>query len=413
MGYFMGYFYKEIKEVTMLTELQCKNFQPQSKSYKKFDGGGMFLLIKPNGNKYWHLKYKYAGKEKLLSLGVYPRVSLKEARKKRDELKIKISEHVDPTQERKKIKQKVKEDNSNTFKCIAMEWYHHKRGTNLNSKDAKLELSRLERHVIPYIGEIPIRNVTAVDIIKISRIMENNNVLSEAKKTRCIMNQIYKYAIITKKAEHNLVYETQGAYKLPKENHYPSFTEKEFREFLQNFDKFSVKPITKLALKFLILTFLRSGAIRLAHWEEFDFEKKEWRIPADHMKMKRFHIVPLSKQALEVLDEARKYSNNVRPDDLVFPSVTNPAKEMSDSTLSKALRDRGYQGKATPHGMRATASTILNEKGFPPDVIEIQLAHIEKNKVRASYNHAQYLQKRREMMDWWGNYVQKYLSLSY
>lgn len=390
----------------MLTELQCKNFQPQDKSYKKFDSGGMFLLIKPNGNKYWHLKYKYAGKEKLMSLGVYPGVSLKEARKKRDELKVKISENVDPIQEKKIIKNELKENAANIFENIALEWHRHK-WKNSSSKDSKLELSRLKRHIFPYLGNIPIKNITAQQLIKTIRNMEDKGILSESRKTRSIVGQVFKYAIATKRAEHNLVQETAGAYKQPNVKHHPNFSEKELKEFLQNFNNFKGTVTTKLALKFLILTFVRSGELRGARWEEFNFEKNEWRIPAERMKMKEQHIVPLSKQALKMLDEARKYSNNGGQEGLVFPSVMNPSKPMSDNTLSKAFRDQGYQGKATPHGMRATASTILNENGFKPDVIERQLAHCERNKVRASYNHAQYLQERREMMNWWGNFVGK------
>ena len=203
-----------------------------------------------------------------------------------------------------------------------------------------------------------------------------------------------------------MISDTTGAYKQPEVKHYAYFSKKELKEFLKNFDNFKETPITKLALKFLILTFVRSGELRGARWEEFDFEKNEWRIPVERMKMKKQHIVPLSKQALDVLGIARKYSPNGGAEGLVFPSVTNSSKEMSDNNLSKAFRDQGYQGKTTPHGMRATASTILNENGFKPDVIERQLAHCERNKVRASYNHAQYLQERREMMNWWGAFVE-------
>lgn len=234
--------------------------------------------------------------------------------------------------------------------------------------------------------------------------------LAEAKKTRGIVGQVFKYAVVTKRVEHNLMLDTQGAYKQPEIRNHPNFSEKEFKEFLREFENFKGHTVTKLALKFLILTFVRSGELRGARWEEFDFEKNEWRIPAERMKMKEQHIVPLSSQALEVLEIARKYSpneGNESKEGLVFPSINNCEKEMSDNTLSKALRDQGYQGKATPHGMRATASTILNENGFKPDVIERQLAHCERNKVRASYNHAQYLSERREMMNWWGNFVEK------
>ena len=390
----------------MLTEMECRKFEPREKTYKKFDGGGLFLLIKPNGGKYWHLKYTYAGKEKLMSLGVYPEISLKEARKRRDEHKLEIRKGNDPILLKKQKKEEIKENVKNTFENIALEWYkYHWKG--LETREAKNSISRLRRHIFPEIGFIPIKKITVQNLINTIRKIEDRGILAEARKTRGVVSQVFKYAIAIKKAEHNLISDTTGAYKQPEVKHYACFSEKELKDFLKNFDNFKGTPITKLALKFLILTFVRSGELRGARWEEFDFEKNEWRIPAERMKMKELHIVPLSKQALEVLEIARKYSYNGGTEGLVFPSVTNPSKEMSDNTLSKALRDQGYQGKATPHGMRATASTILNENGFKPDVIERQLAHCERNKVRASYNHAQYLQERREMMNWWGDSIEK------
>ena len=390
----------------MLTELACKNFEPQEKSYKKFDGGGMFLLIKPDGSKYWRLKYNYAGKEKLIALGVYPTVSLKEARIKRDECKVKISNGEDPVQLKKQAKHELKENVANTFENVTLEWHKKKWGES-TSKNAKLELSRLTRNIFPDLGAIPIKKITAQQLINTIRKIEERGVLTEAKKTRGLVGQVFRYAIATKKAEHNLITDTKGAYKQPEEKHHPHFSEKELKEFLKNFDNFKGTPIIKLALKFLILTFVRSGELRGARWEEFDFEKSEWRIPAERMKMKEQHIVPLSKQALELLKEIKKLSFSENETGLLFPGVIRSKKPISDNTLSKALRDQGYQGKATPHGMRATASTILNENGFKPDVIERQLAHCERNKVRASYNHAQYLQERREMMNWWGDFVEK------
>lgn len=390
----------------MLTELECKNFEAKEKNYKKFDGGGMFLLIKSDGSKYWRLKYNYAGKEKLIALGVYPEVSLKDARKKRDEYKKKLAEGIDPVQDKKQAKHELKENVANTFENIALEWHKHKWKDSVK-KDAKLELSRLKRHIFPYLGSIPIKKITAQQLISTIRNMEDNGILSESQKTRSIVGQVFKYAIATKRAEHNLIQDTAGAYKQPNVKHHPNFSEKELKEFLKTFADFKGNPITKLALKFLILTFVRSNELRGARWEEFDFKKNEWRIPAERMKMKEQHIVPLSKQSLAVLEEIKKRSFKENESGLLFPGAIRSEKPISDNTLSKALRDQGYQGKATPHGMRATASTILNEKGFRSDVIEIQLAHCEQNKVRDSYNHAQYLQERREMMDWWGDFVGK------
>lgn len=384
----------------MLKSSECKNFKPREKPYKKSDSGGMYLLINPNGSKYWRLKYRYKGKEKKIALGVYPKVSLKEARRKREEYKLEIEKGIDPTFERKCKKQGKQEA---SFKSIALAWYKwHWRG--IETKEARNTLSRLKRHVFAFLGEIAINEITPQDLINVIGKIEDRGILAEAAKTRGIIGQIFKYAVVTRQVERNLITEINGMYrKSPSKNH-PYLEEKEFKLFLQSFDNFKLPTCTKLALKFLVLTFVRSGEARGARWEEFDFEKNEWHIPAERMKAREQHIVPLSKQALEVLKEAKEYFYD---GELVFHSLRNPSKEMSDNTLSKALRDQGYQGKATPHGMRATASTILNENGFRPDVIERQLAHCEHNGVRAAYNHAQYLQERRKMMDWWGDYVGK------
>lgn len=233
---------------------------------------------------------------------------MKEARKKRDELKLKISKDIDPVQEKRQAKKELVKNVANTFENIALEWHQHK-WKNSQSKDAKLELSRLRRHIFAHLGSLPIKKITAQQLIKTVRLMEEKGIFSEAQKTRSIVGQVFKYAIATKRAEHNLMQETAGAYTQPNVKHYPNFSEKELKEFLKNFDNFRGTVTTKLALKFLILTFVRSGELRGARWEEFNFEKNEWRIPAERMKMKEQHIVPLSKQALEVLDEARKYSN--------------------------------------------------------------------------------------------------------
>ena len=388
----------------MLTELACRNFKAKDKDYKKFDSGGLFLLIKTNGRKYWHLKYRIAGREKLLALGVYPEISLSEARSKRDIDKRKIKEGIDPIQEKRQTRNVLKKKHDNTFEKVALEWLE-KWSHGRTGRESSIRLSRLKRHIFPHLGNIPIQDIKAEQLISVIKKIEDKGTLAEATKTRGIINLIFQYAVATSRIEHNIMADTAGAYKTVEVKHFPYFSEKGFKEFLKNFESFRGNPLTKLALKLLILTFLRSGAIRFACWNEFDFEKKEWRVPADHMKMKRLHIVPLSKQALLTLEKIKKYHNGCT-EGLLFPSYKNPSEAISDNTLSKALRDQGYKGKATPHGMRATASTILNERGFRSDVIEMQLAHCEKNKVRASYNHAQYLKERRELMDWWGDFVQ-------
>ncbi len=364
------------------------------------------MLINPNGSKYWQYKYIFAGKNKVGSFGVYPEVSLKAARLKRDEYRRLLNENKDPTLLKKQQKLQLQEDINDKFENIAMEWFKRQWPEDELTREAKNTLSRLKRHVFQNIGCIPIKQVSAQQIISMIQAIENRGTLEEAKRTKQIVGRIFKYAVATKRVEHNLVADLDGAFKPSPVRHYPHFTEKEFIKFLNNFDEFKGYPITKLALKFMMVTFVRSCELRQSCWEEIDFEKKEWRVPDKHAKMKRLHIVPLSDFAIKILNEVKLYLHSDGTHGLIFPSISDPNKPMSDNTLSKAFRDQGYKGKITPHGLRGTASTILNENGFKPDVIERQLSHCERNKVRACYNHAEYLQDRRKMMEWWGNFVE-------
>jgi integrase len=334
-------------------------------------------------------------------LGIYPEVSLKEAREKREELRKIIKNGNDPAQIRKKQKIEIKENVTNTFENIAREWFEKKRSA-MAKRHGFYVIRRLETNIFPFLGSVPIKKIVPRDLLAVIRKVEGRGALEVARRTLQVVGQVFRYAIATGRAEHDISADLHGALQQKKSGNYSYFSENEFREFLKQFSDFKGNIITKLALKLLILTFVRSGELRGARWEEFDFEKREWRIPAERMKMKEQHIVPLSKQTVSVIEAIRKITGD---GELLFPCRTNQTKPISDNTLSKAFRDQGYKGKATPHGMRATASTILNENGFKPDVIERQLAHCERNKIRAAYNHAQHLKERREMMDWWGDYV--------
>lgn len=387
----------------MLTDSICKGFKPRMKSYLKSDGNGMGIEVYPNGSKYWRLRYRIAGKAKLISLGVYPEVSLKEAREKALELRKLIKDGIDPSQKRKKDKLELKENVENTFENIAKEYLGKKKLT-LSVRYHQYVLRRMQLNVFPFIGNMPINNISAKDLLALLKAVEERGTIETAHRISQEVGQVFRYAIAIGKAEHDITADLKGGITPAKEKHYAYFSEKELEEFLKRFDQLKMAYNTKLAWKLLIYTFVRSGELRGARWEEFDLEKKEWRIPAERMKMKEQHIVPLSKQSIEILEQIKSISLE---DSLLFPCRTDINKPISDNTLSKALRFNGYSGKATPHGMRATASTILNENGFAPDVIERQLAHSERNKIRAAYNHAMYLPERRKMMDWWGNYIEE------
>jgi integrase len=303
---------------------------------------------------------------------------------------------------KKKAKIEIKENIVNSFENIAREWFNKKQPV-MAKRYAFYVMRRLEA-IFPFLGGTPIKKIVPKELLAVIRKIESRGALEVAHRTLQMVGQIFRYAIATGRAEHDISADLRGALEPVKKKNYPYFSEKEFQKFLCNFSNFKGNVLTKLALKLLILTFVRSGELRGAQWEEFDFEKREWRIPKERMKMKEQHIVPLSEQAIKVIDEIKKVTDS---GNLLFPCKTDSTKSISDNTLSKALRDQGYRDKATPHGMRATASTILNEHGFKSDVIERQLAHCERNQIRASYNHAQYLPERREMMDWWGDYVEK------
>ena len=387
----------------MLTDSLCRSLKPKDKNYIQTDGHGMGIEVYPNGNKYWRLRYRIAGKPKLISLGVYPEISLKEARDKALELRKLIKEGIDPSIQRKKEKVESREKVENTFEKIAME-YLKKKEAILSLRYQKNIFKRLRMNIFPVLGSMPIKDITSQNLLNVLRGIESRGAIETAHRISQEVGQVFRYAIATGRAEHDITADLRGAITPAKETHYAYFSEKELAEFLKKLEIFKIALNTKLAWKLLILTFVRSGELRGAKWDEFDFEKKEWRIPAERMKMKEQHIVPLSEQTLKILEEIKSISLG---SELLFPCRTDITKPISDNTLSKALRDNGYRGLATPHGMRATASTILNENGFPADVIERQLAHCERNKIRAAYNHAMYLSERRKMMDWWGNYIEE------
>jgi integrase len=384
-----------------LTDTTCKNVKPANKSRKLSDAGGLYLEVMPSGSKYWRLKYRYGGKEKRVAFGVYPEVSLKDAREKRDKARKLIAEGMDPSYEKKQEKLKRHINQANSFEIIAREWHEHRK-LGWTIRHADYVLKRLEADIFPALGFKPIHEISAPELLVALRAVENRGAIDIAHRLLQTTGQIFRYAIATGRSQHDIAADLRGALKSIKRENFARLEAKELPEFLMKLDGYDGDLQTKLALKLLILTFTRSGEIRGASWEEFDFEKREWRIPAERMKMKEPHIVPLSDEALEVLEKLRLI-NGQRS--YLFPNRNKPHTFISENTLLYAVYRMGYHNQTTVHGFRALASTILNEHGFRPDVIERQLAHAERNKVRAAYNHAQYLPERREMMQWWGDYI--------
>lgn len=384
-----------------LSDAAVRNAKPKTKPYKLADGEGLFLLVMANGSKYWRLKYFFGGKERTLALGVYPDISLADARDRRAQAKKLIATGTDPSEAKKHAKHLAVAKAANSFEAIAREWYGQ-REHEWSPKTAGMVLDRLERHILPKLSQRPISEINAPEVLEVLRVVEASGALEMTRRVSHIIGQVFMYAIATGKAERNPVNDLRGALKTPVVKHRAYLREADLPDYLKKLGSYVGTPLTKLALQFLLLTFVRTTELRAARWEEINWEKSEWRIPADRMKMREEHIVPLSTQSIAVLRELEKHSGT-RP--LVFPCETNPATFMSENTMLYALYRMGYRHKATGHGFRSTASTILNEHGFRPDVIERQLAHSERNSVRAAYNHAQYLPERREMMQWWADFL--------
>ena len=402
-----------MKPTNQLTELSIKQAKPKEKQYKLTDGEGMYLRVYPNGSKYWQLQYWFDGKQKILSIGVWPDISLKDARDKRYEAKKKIKEGTNPLDEKKEIlksldfiqeKEKLRE--STTFQKVAEEWISRKsiEWTERHSRGVK---SSLSMHAYPDLGEKPISTISKQDIISTLRKLEAEGKYEACYRLRQKIEAIFSYAEIEGQCIGNPAKGLQQILTKPQPKSQNSLPISELPEFLEKMDADKVTaPTTLLAMKFIILTFVRTSELRFADWTEFDIDCTEplWVIPADRMKMRRTHHVPLSRQAVCILEEIQQYSGK---EGYVFPQFYNKKKAMSENTLLYFSNRLGYAGRNTIHGFRSVASTVLNEsRKWHPDVIERQLAHQESNKVRSAYNRAEHLDERRKMMEWWSNYIE-------
>lgn len=392
-----------------LTNIQCKNakYSSDGKGNKLSDGGGLFLHIQEKG-KYWRMNYRFLGKQKTLALGVYPRMSLAEAREGRETAKKLLDAGKDPMETKKLDRLELQTNYENNFENLAREWHAHKIHT-WKPVHAERILSRLERDIFPKIGARPICDVTAPELLDAVRRVEARGNYDLAHRVMQTCGQVFRYAVATGRADKDITQDLKGALKPAKSKTLAYLSEEELPVFLKKlnrYEEYRGNTLTKLAFKFLVLTFVRSGEIRGAKWDEINWEKREWRIPADRMKMKEQHIVPLAPQAIAILREIHKFTGNGYSG-YIFPSQQSFRKMMSENTFLRVIEVLGYKGRTTGHGFRSTASTILNENGFRSDVIERQLAHGERNQIRAAYNHAEYLEERREMMNWWADYISK------
>jgi len=384
-----------------LNARQIDSAKPKEKAYKLADGAGLYLEIFPSGSKSWRLKYRFAGKEKRVVFGLYPAISLAEARGKREEAKKILAAGGDPGLAKQEAKQAKILAINNSFESLAQEWHEHKR-PNWSQGYADDILEYLRKDVFPALGKRPIAEIKVAEMLAVLRKMEQRGVLDKLKKTRQACRQIFTYAIITGRAEHNPVTDLAGALKAPKQKHFPHLLSHEIGSFLRALSGYSGSRITHHATHLLMLTGTRTIELRAAEWCEFDLKKGTWQIPAERMKMRRPHVVPLSSQALSLLEEMHELSGRVK---FVFPGRNHAGKPMSEASINQVIKRIGYDGKATGHGFRHTMSTILHEQGYNTAWIETQLAHADKNTIRGTYNHAQYLDGRREMLQWYADYL--------
>jgi len=386
-----------------LTDTKIRNAKPAEKTKRLFDGEGLYLEVTPTGGRYWRLKYRHSGKEKRLALGVYPAVSLADARKGRDSARAVLREGRDPSAAKQAEKRRAVLTSGNTFEAIASEWLGMQK-KRLAPATLKKATTTLEKMVFPWIGATPITEITPPDLLSVLRRIESRGAHETAHRAKARCGQVFRFAIATGRATRDPSADLRGALAPVVSTNFASITDPlRVGELLRAIEDYSGQHITRCALKLSPLVFVRPGELRKAQWSEFDLANAEWRIPSGRMKMGEEHIVPLSKQAIAILRELQPLTGRGA---LLFPSLRTSQEPMSENTVNAALRRMGYaKDEMTGHGFRAMASTRLNEMGWNPDVIERQLAHAERNKVRAAYNRAQYMADRKKMMQAWADYL--------
>ncbi|MBK9584898.1 MAG: tyrosine-type recombinase/integrase [Alphaproteobacteria bacterium] len=389
-----------------LTNTACRTAKAKDKPYKMADGGGLFLLIKPDGSKYWRMKYRFLGKEKLLAFGTYPLISLADAREEREAAKKLLAGGIDPAKYRKEEKRRTIRNAQNTFKAVALEW-HQNQKDRWSDNHAQNVLHRLETDIFPYIGAEPLASIEAPDLLDTLRKIEKRGALDIAKRSRQICGQVFRYGIQTGRCKRDPSHDLQGALKTRKTNHFAALEAKEIPEFLAALERNDARLYarTRRAIRLSLLTFVRPGEIREARWEEIDFEAREWTIPAKRMKMKRSHIVPLSRQALAILKE-QKEETGCLSTPWVFPSQIRSKDPMSNGTVNVAIKKLGFQGRMTAHGFRALARTTIREKlDYAPDIIEAALAHKPAGPLGEAYDRTKFLTQRKKMMQDWADFL--------
>jgi len=391
----------------MLTDTRVRTAKPQAKLYKLSDERGLHLSVYPSGSKLWQMRYRIEGIERTASLGKYPEVTLAEAREKRDQMRKLVANDIDPVQSQKAAKEAKKLAQAHSFEAVARTWYE---GWSLarSPRHAEYVIRRLEADVFPLIGSRPVSEIQAPELVKMMKAIQRRGALDIAKRCYQMTGQVFRYAIAHGIAERNPTADIKPSDILPsrRQTNYARVDAKELPALLRAIEAYQGTPVTRLAIKLLALTFVRTGELIAARWEEFDLQAGQWRIPAERMKMRTEHIVPLSSQSIQILQILHGITGK---SELLLPGERNHSKPMSNNTILKALERMGYKGRMTGHGFRGLASTILHEQGFDHAHIELQLAHQERNAVSAAYNHATYLKQRAKMMQSWASFLDQQL----
>lgn len=382
-----------------LTDAKVRALKPRDKPYRLGDAGGLYVEVATNGSRYWRMKYRVAGKEKRLAFGVYPDVSLADAREKRDAAKKILAAGGDPSETKKAEKLAQKLNAENTFEAIAREWHQTKADRwSLRYRDEIIDT--FEKDIFPYIGKRPIADLKPMELLEALRKMEKRGALEKMRKVCQRCGEVFRFAIITGRANYNPAPDLASALATPKKEHFPFLTAQELPYFLKDLSGYTGSVITKTATKIIMLTGVRTQELRFARWQDIDFDKGVWSIPPEVMKMKRLHVVPLSTQVIELFNSLKPITGGYP---LVFIGRNDQRKPISKESINQVIELLGYKGRLTGHGFRHTMSTILHEQGYNSAWIETQLAHVDKNSIRGTYNHAKYLDGRREMLQWYAD----------
>lgn len=387
----------------MLTVTEITKAKPADKQYRLTDERGLTLLVRPNGSKLWQLRFRHDGKEKTASLGQFPDLTLSDARAKRDELRKIVAAGSDPVAVKREQKLAKSAASENTFEIVAREWWAHW-SPNRTPRHAGYVMRRLEADVFPAIGARAITSIEAPDLVAMLKTIEARGAMDIAKRAHETTAQIFRHALAHGKSRRNpaVDFKPGDFLKSHKPENYARIDAAELPQLLRKMEAYQGTPTTRLAMKLMAFTFVRTGELIGARWSEFNLDAARWDLPAERMKMRTPHTVPLSPQAVEVIRILQTVTGSR---ELLFPGERDHAKPMSNNTILKALERMGYKGRMTGHGFRGIASTVLHEHGFDHAHIELQLAHMERNAVSASYNHALYLPQRAKMMAWWGDYL--------